>query len=483
MKATTMIPEKELFNKLKVEEDRLASVDQEFFASELSSILDDITRPKIAEEIDAYAADEETRDTSDFCNLEQQLFEKLIAQQDQIESYCKEQKIPIPNCSIPPLKISEFRAYEQGVLINVGGDKIGPLIEAQTEILSYLMGVEWSGNKDEVLSFTKRFAVISEIGQVTNLHDRSVKALQYAYSEIKNFVDSKQILHPDLVLCSTLDEHVRKRCINRKDNGSHEQLYYFSTIMIILQTLRMYDLNTSHHREFVEQFVIVNEKGHIGVSKIAPLITSYDNEKKRLDRTKLNTLRYPWAQLKWFQEVFKNYESMRQNALDNKDYLRERDICHEFKKIKLIATILPNKYRDELIICVRKVILSLDAIQLTAHQSEKKHITYDQDAGILYIHDKKILIAGEGAQGGFTGLFFPNGNTLKEKIHIDEIHQDVFGSDVYGSKGLTKEQKAQVYALRRDINQKIKDGAGISSFFILVLKQGLFAINPEILNS
>lgn len=229
--------------------------------------------------------------------------------------------------------------------------------------------------------------------------------------------------------------------------------------------LHNFPLNS--HLEFVKKFSNVNENGNITASKLIIEIIRYHNEQERLNRLQRSTFWYQWQELMYFYQLYTNYEKLRLDVTLKGQLFNEWQLVDDFKKIKGIAMGQQPEYMNEL----KNAQQELFELAIKIHTSKqqptvkikenlqaKAHdkINYDKKKGLLRIVDKDIPIIKNTAQERFLKLFFPSGKLTKKSFEIEHIHKKCFQSPAdLDKEKLVKDDKDQVYALKRELNKKI----------------------------
>jgi hypothetical protein len=348
-----MISDKKLSDKLKEHGKDVINTEQKFLASTFSNFISEIENSPLGKPLNIHATKQEEKDIKPLRNLEQKAFEKLVDENNAVEEYCKKHGIPIPT----EKEIFSFRAFALGTTRS--SDPMAGLKEAHKQNLDHLMRIEAKKNKSKLhFSIEKLKAgifIINKNGQTLGYKEGiSEEELHSVCHDTINFLDSNQIL------------------CKRPDLQSGEPHNHSTTAEILLTLSNsLYRLKTAHHRPFVEQFANLDAQGNILSLKIDPLIISYYDEKKRFDRLKTDTFWYVWKESKRFKEIHKNYEPMRQEARDKKDWLHESWVCDEFKKIEGIATGSQNNYMNEV---KRWVKIIISTIQNQSKESFRSKI-------------------------------------------------------------------------------------------------------------
>ncbi len=95
--------------------------------------------------------------------------------------------------------------------------------------------------------------------------------------------------------------------------------------------------NLAHNLKFVRKFAFADDSGNIKELKIVLVIIKWRIEKQRFDRIKTGKLLYKWKRLKYFYDLYGNFETRRVEALEKGDLFYEGQLCEDFKKIKEVV--------------------------------------------------------------------------------------------------------------------------------------------------
>lgn len=489
-----MITKEKVFSNIESVHQQALTAPQQFFNAILCELFEEMREQGLEEILDSHALVEKDRDMAPLKQFEEKVLGELRSSNHLIEEYYQQNNLKLPEGFMCPPGISEFRAYDEGILISRAAGKNDTISLEDTKINGLIFAVSASLSslmynkipQEEIWALAIRLAIVNTEKdtnkKVIKLRDFSSTGLYCAYDEIREFIAANQIINTNLKISLEQLREYRDKEAEYKESSMHIAL------IGVLQILLTGRLCSAHHIKFVQRFASLDNNGNILELKIGQKITVWEAEKTDLERRKSATFWYSWEQFKQFYAHYRHHSRHKTAARNDGNYLLEQDLHTESEILYQTDTLREherrvfNKIQKILHINIEKTVsISSDSQKIKLYS--KSETTLKEDLAIFMAEDSSHVTFSYGTMSqlhikkGKDSNRFKLTSVLKkgQQRSFKEAYKLLTGIAIDGQLGPIEIK--DVTNSIKDFNKLFKKELGVSA--ILKIKGEVFYPNPK----
>lgn len=298
-----------------------------------------------------------------------------------------------------------------------------------------------------------------EVEPMKKLETKNLADIDLAYQEVKKYVEKNAVTNP-----LVLDAIRRYDSYKKGELTTSQSPVKAAGGFVTYALLGLLEDKNHDHFPFVQKFGTFTDDKRVKEWTLSPSYYEWEEQENYIERIKLTKVWHSWDKLGFFYNLYKNYETMRKDLYDKKEFMSLLGLNDIFRDLN--ATISykedPKRYLKQFDVVEYKIHLQrvhsfVKRALLTSSEKklDSKRIPFSFIENSLNINGKEVKFKKDTRKFRFVELLLAN----PKGFYFSEMTEEIEGSSFDG----TKDIKNICYEICRGIQNSLAK-IGVTDF-------------------